>query len=191
MGANAASRVGPRRVVVTGSRAWASPRVIREALRKVWGDGRTVLVTGGSPSGADRVAAMMWRRWGGQVERRGGGWRLHDGVADACLSFVRDGSGSAIAQLTEHGGIPVVTHNSAQHQPRGRRDRRPGQAVSAARDAVNRLYEQRTTTRDSADTDQRCNGASGRAAGDHAEGSARGEDDSADGLGGEGRGASW
>lgn len=191
MGANAASRVGPRRVVVTGSRAWVSPRVIREALRKVWGDGRTVLVTGGSPSGADRVAAMMWRRWGGQVERHGGGWRLHGGVADVCLSFVRDGSGSAIAQLTEHGGIPVVNHNRTQHQPHDRRDDRPGQAVTAARDAVDRLCEQRTATPDSAEAGQRCNGASGRAAGDHAEGSARGEDDSAGGIGDEGWGASW
>jgi hypothetical protein len=152
-----------------------SPRVIRDALQKVWGDGRTVLVTGGSPTGADRVAEMLWRRWGGQVERRTGGWRLHGGVADVCLGFVRDGSGSRVAQLTAHGGVPVFAHNPGHG--RGRVEAQ--QAVTEARDAVDRLYEHRAATQNEARAERR-----DTAAHDHTGERATGDGD-------EGRGESW
>ena len=117
----------PRRVLVTGSRTWANPAVIRDALQQVWGDGSAVLVTGASPRGADRIAEMFWRRWGGTVERHPADWQLHGRQAgfnrnaemvrrgaDICVAFIRDASPGAshTVQLAEHAGIPVYLHTN-------------------------------------------------------------------------------
>ena len=59
----------PRRVLVTGSRTWTDTTTIRTALASVWGHGDAVLVSGGCPHGADRLAKACWTRWGGRVER--------------------------------------------------------------------------------------------------------------------------
>lgn len=111
-----------RRVLVTGSRTWTSARVIRDALADVWGDGDTVLVSGGCPQGADAIAEMLWGRWGGQIERHPADWQTHGrragflrntemvaAGADVCLGFVRDFSRGAshALELAEQAGIPV------------------------------------------------------------------------------------
>lgn len=105
----------PKRVLVTGSTTWANPAIVRDALRKVWGEGNTVLVTAERPCGAERIAEMFWRRWGGQVERHPSDWALHSGKgADVCLAFVRDGApGTAqTVHLAESAGIPVYMHTN-------------------------------------------------------------------------------
>lgn len=113
------------RVLVTGSRTWTNARVIRDALRSVWGDGNAVLVSGACPEGADRIAEMFWTRWGGQVERHPADWTTHGRCAgfrrnatmvglraDVCLAFIRDGSygASHTARLAEEAGIPTRRH---------------------------------------------------------------------------------
>ena len=55
-------RIDPFRVIVTGSRAWANPRLVFAALRAVEsealerGCSEVILVEGGCPTGADTIA---------------------------------------------------------------------------------------------------------------------------------------
>jgi len=95
----------PRRVLVTGSRTWTDTGTIRDTLASVWGDGSAVLVSGGCPRGADRLAEACWTRWGGHVERHPADWDRHGRAAgyrrntamvnrgaDLCLAFLRGNS---------------------------------------------------------------------------------------------------
>lgn len=56
------------RILVTGSRAWKSYRAVAEALDEVITecdplDGGLQLIHGGCPTGADKIADRVWRRW--------------------------------------------------------------------------------------------------------------------------------
>lgn len=112
----------PRRVLITGSRTWTHARVILDALAEVWGDGDAVLVSGACPQGADAIAEMFWRRWGGRIERHRADWRRHGrgagfrrngemvaAGADVCLAFIRDHSRGAThtGDLADRAGIEV------------------------------------------------------------------------------------
>lgn len=129
------------RVLVTGSRSWTDPTTIRDALRDVWGDGSTVLVTGACPQGADRIAEMFWTRWGGHVERHPADWTRHGRSAgyrrnaamiahgaDVCLAFIRDDSPGAThtARLAEQAGITTVRYPHHAGLPRVQVGRLPG-----------------------------------------------------------------
>lgn len=113
------------RVLVTGSRTWTDEHTIRAALAAVWGDGTTVLVSGGCPRGADRIAEQTWTRWGGRIERHPADWQRHGrgagfrrnaamvaAGADVCLAFIHGGSPGAThtAGLAEAAGIPTHRH---------------------------------------------------------------------------------
>jgi hypothetical protein len=74
---------GARRVVVMGSRHWAAVHVVHDALSQAWAGGGAVLVTSTRPTVVDRYAELLWRRWGGRVEREAPGWRLHQGRGGA------------------------------------------------------------------------------------------------------------
>ncbi len=67
------------RILVCGSRRWADVGTIRLELAAAWTElattaGAPVLVHGGCPRGADRIADILWRRWGGQVETHPADW---------------------------------------------------------------------------------------------------------------------
>lgn len=117
-----------RRVLVTGSRSWTDVRTLRAALAAQWGDGSAVLVSGGCPRGADRVAETLWTRWGGTVERHPADWSRHGRAAgprrnaamvtagaDVCLAFIRDDSRGAshTARLAE--AAAIATHRFTHH----------------------------------------------------------------------------
>jgi hypothetical protein len=115
------------RVLVTGSRTWTDEAVIARALGEVWGDGTSVLVSGGCPRGADRLAEQVWGEWGGQVEQWRADWSRHGRAAgfrrnaamvaagaDICLAFIRDGSAGAThtAELAAASGIAIRHHTA-------------------------------------------------------------------------------
>ena len=121
----------PRRVLVTGSRTWTDTGTIRDALASVWGDGAAVLVSGGCPRGADRLAEACWTRWGGHVERHRADWDRHGRAAgyrrntamvaagaSVCLAFLRAGSPGAshTAALAQAAGIPTHRHTEPTTQ---------------------------------------------------------------------------
>lgn len=68
--------MGDNRVIVTGSQDWTDPELVRKVLRAVWiwAPPGTVLVSGGCPRGADRLAERAWRGLGGEVERHRPDW---------------------------------------------------------------------------------------------------------------------
>lgn len=110
------------RILVTGSRDWNSPAVIRFALAQ-YTTPEALLVVGDCPTGADRIARDIWTLWpGGQVEVHRADWRCHgraagpirnqemvDAGADVCLAFIRAGSKGATDCLSraERAGIPT------------------------------------------------------------------------------------
>jgi hypothetical protein len=127
------SRSGCRRVLVTGSRTWTDEPPIRKALAGEWGDGTAVLVSGGCPRGADRIAEQLWGGWGGQIERHPADWHRHGRAAgfrrnaamvalgaDVCLAFIRDSSRGAThtAQLAEAAGIPTRRYTPTHRRTR-------------------------------------------------------------------------
>jgi hypothetical protein len=128
----------PYRILVTGSRDWTDDTAIGEALseviRPVWHDRGVVIVHGGCPTGADRMAHEWADVFGVAVERhraedhgpwpRCGPLRNRHMVslgADVCLAFIgpctstrcrRPGphpshGASGCADLAEQAGITV------------------------------------------------------------------------------------
>jgi hypothetical protein len=125
-----------RRILVTGSREWDDPELIRRVLAVEFdANPRTVLVVGGNPRGADRIAENYWRYRGGQVELHKADWKRHTrdcpdwhykqqvcklaGLrrnaymvtlgADRCIAFIRNQSPGAThcADLAAKRGIPT------------------------------------------------------------------------------------
>lgn len=123
----AAGRVDrPRRLLVTGSRDWDDTASIEEALALAWArwgqPASAVLVTGGCPTGADRIAEDWWTAQGLQVERHPADWKKHGRAAgpirnhvmvtlgaDLCLAFIKGNSAGAsgCAAMAETAGLPV------------------------------------------------------------------------------------
>ncbi len=116
----------PRRVLITGSRTWTDTTTLRDVLAGHWGDGRAVLVSGGCPTGADRLAEQCWTRWGGHIEQHPADWQAHGRAAgyrrntrmvelgaDVCLAFIRDHSPGArhTAHLATRPGTPERVAN--------------------------------------------------------------------------------
>lgn len=109
-----------RRLLVTGSRDWTDDEIIRGALAMRY-QPDIVLVQGGT-RGADTIAAVVWRVFGGEVETHRADWGQHgkpaghirnkvmvDLGADECLAFIRNQSPGAMgcAALAEKAGIPT------------------------------------------------------------------------------------
>lgn len=82
--------MGDNRVIVTGSQDWTDPELVRKVLRAVWiwAPPGTVLVSGGCPRGADRLAETAWRALGGEVETHRPVWRPN-GVWDPAAGIRR------------------------------------------------------------------------------------------------------
>lgn len=75
--------MGDNRVIVTGSQDWTDEALIRKVLKAVWiwAPPGTLLVSGGCPRGADRLAESAWRALGGEVERHRPRWDLYGDAA--------------------------------------------------------------------------------------------------------------
>lgn len=110
------------RVLVTGSRTWTDTDTIVSQLVQHWYDGSAILVSGGCPMGADRIAETVWSSWGGAIERHPADWarfgrsagfkrnaEMVAAGADVCLAFIQDRSAGAshTARLAEKAGIPT------------------------------------------------------------------------------------
>lgn len=115
-----------KRILITGSRDWPSPWVIRHALLDVWwyhwgGPKDTVLVHGAA-RGADAIAAGIWKGAGlkddphpadwNQYGKRAGTLRNEEMVrlgADICLAFPMPQSIGTYhcMRIAREAGIPV------------------------------------------------------------------------------------
>lgn len=125
-----ASGSSPLRILVTGSRNWASRRAIIDALDFAMGDcppGDVTVVHGACPTGADRIADEIARKWGAVVERHPADWDRHgrraaflrnkemvDRGADVCLAFPQgESTGTRMTmKLAEAAGIPLVVRDA-------------------------------------------------------------------------------
>ena len=119
-----------RRILITGSRDWASITTIDLALDQAWarlgGDPQTVLVSGACPTGADAICEAWARSRGLEVERHPADWNGPAGRgagfarnaemvalgADECIAFIKNGSRGAThtADLAEKAGIPTLRY---------------------------------------------------------------------------------
>jgi hypothetical protein len=66
---------GRFRVLVTGSRDWTDRDLIRAKLLEVYRKHPTALLIHGDARGADRLAADIWTRMGGQAKPYPANWR--------------------------------------------------------------------------------------------------------------------
>lgn len=112
------------RILVTGSRDWQDARVIGQWLdyyyHQVLEPAHLVVVHGGCPTGADKMADSWARTQGLSIEAHPAQWGVHGRAAgpirnahmvqlgaDVCLAFIRNGSvgASHTAALAEGAGI--------------------------------------------------------------------------------------
>lgn len=119
-----------RRLIVTGSRDWGENSLeetedLFSALGWCFQEDK-VLVSGGCPTGADRLAETLWVQWGGSIERHPADWSLGrkagplrnqkmvDLGADTCLAFIRKRSkgSSGCADMAEKAGIKTIRYYS-------------------------------------------------------------------------------
>lgn len=112
------------RILITGSRTWDAPDVIKRALFDHGRFGDT-LVSGACPTGADAEAERYWQGFG-PIERHPADWKAHGKRAgfvrnsemvklgaDRCLAFIRDGSkgASMTADLAARAGIETIIYH--------------------------------------------------------------------------------
>jgi hypothetical protein len=113
------------RVLVTGSRAWTDPDLVRERLRECVVPGQALTVVHGGAGGVDATAANwcaehIARGWAVAAECHRADWSKHGmraGIirniemvkagADLCLAFIRDESKGAshCARIAQQAGI--------------------------------------------------------------------------------------
>lgn len=126
-----------QRILITGSRDWDDVQTIADSLRhnyvrlKIAGGGTlgaifpVTLVSGACPTGADRIAEMIWENQKLPVERHPADWdtfgkaagfrrnaEMVELGADICLAFIKNGSKGAThtAELAEKSGIPTTRY---------------------------------------------------------------------------------
>lgn len=120
------SRVARMRILITGSRDWEDRYLILNVLiglPRELDDSRTVLVSGGCPTGADKYAEDVAQWLGWQIERHPADWTTHgkaagpirnkqmvDSGPDICLAFIKDNSkgASGTATMAEKAGIKTL-----------------------------------------------------------------------------------
>lgn len=125
------------RLLITGSRSWVDRDAIERSLMRWYldvgsrADEAPVLVSGGCPTGADRMAEEAWTRQGLPLERHLADWDAHGKRAgfvrnaemvklgaDACIAFIYDNSkgASMTADLAEKAGIPTLRLHRGSHE---------------------------------------------------------------------------
>jgi hypothetical protein len=124
------------RVLVTGSRGWSHRDIIAYELGRVAPGDNITLISGGCPTGADRIAEMYAEALGWEVEIHPADWRTHGKAAgpirnaemvasapDVCLAFIGECASPRCKQEGPHGshgatgcadmaraaGVPVMT----------------------------------------------------------------------------------
>jgi hypothetical protein len=125
-----------RRILITSSRTWTHVATIDEALKREWGDGTAILVSGACPQGGDAISEQIWESWGGTVERHPAAWDIFgkaagfrrnaemvEAGAETCLAFIHDQSRGAThtADLAEAAGIPTQRYEVSSARPAKRR----------------------------------------------------------------------
>lgn len=105
----------PYRVLVTGSRDWRDEQELRlalvgEAILRLESGVPVVITHDACPSGAAAMAAQWAADYGVPAGPHPAGWdQAVAAGADACLTFIRDGSQDVTrrADAAEKAGIPV------------------------------------------------------------------------------------
>lgn len=119
------------RILITGSRTWTDNTRIRNALAHWCEQYPDAVLVHGNARGADRIAAVIWRRWGLPTEAHPANWSQHGRAAGhlrnremvqlgatVCIAFIRNHSpgASGCVALAHQAGIPVHLHTERTTQ---------------------------------------------------------------------------